>query len=116
MVLASVPGRRGDMDGIPVVFMEAMAAGLPVVGSRLSGIPELVEDRVTGYLTEPGDQAGLAEALGQLADNGELRARMGRAGRRKVEAEFDLHANADALAGLFLERMANHPCSGRETP
>ncbi len=113
LVLASVRGRRGDMDGIPVVFMEAMAAGLPVVGSRLSGIPELVEDGVTGYLTEPGDRAGVADALERLGNDPELRKRMGMAGRRKVEREFDLHANADALAGLFLQHMAAHPCPQR---
>ncbi len=59
----SVPTRGGKREGIPVVLMEAMATGLPVVASRLSGIPELVTDGVDGLLVPPGDDAALAAAL-----------------------------------------------------
>jgi glycosyltransferase involved in cell wall biosynthesis len=100
-VLASVPTREGKREGIPVVLMEAMASELPVVASRLSGIPELVEDGRTGILVEPRDVAGIEAALERLAQDPELSAAMGRAGREKVLAEFDLASNTARLAALF---------------
>jgi glycosyltransferase involved in cell wall biosynthesis len=81
--------------------MEAMASGLPVVSSRLMGVPELVEDGVSGILVGPGDVGGLAAALRALAEDPERRRRMGEAGRRRVELEFDAAAEAAKLAGLL---------------
>lgn len=100
-ILPSVPTPSGKREGIPVALMEAMACGLPVVSSALSGLPELVEDGVSGYLCQPRDVAAQAEALLRLSQGPELRARMGQAGRRKVVAEFDLGDNARRLAALF---------------
>ena len=94
----SVPTRGGKREGIPVVLMEAMAAGLPVVASRLSGIPELVTDGISGLLVTPGDAAALADALARLAGDSDLRARLGAAGRETVMREFDVDRNAAALA------------------
>ena len=62
-VLPCKVARNGDLDGIPVALMEAMAAGVPVVSTRLSGIPELIEDGVNGWLAEPGDARSLADVL-----------------------------------------------------
>jgi glycosyltransferase involved in cell wall biosynthesis len=104
MVLPSVPTRDGKREGIPVALMEGMACGLPVVSSRLSGIPELVEDGVSGLLVEPRDSLRLAEALASLARDPNLRAKMGRAGREKVLSEFDLRANAEKLTALFFPK------------
>jgi glycosyltransferase involved in cell wall biosynthesis len=101
LVAPSVPTREGKREGIPVVLMEAMASGLPVIASRLSGIPELVEDGRSGLLVEPRDDASIAEALLRLRDNDELRAQLGREGRRKVMAEFDIRVNAKRLAAAF---------------
>jgi glycosyltransferase involved in cell wall biosynthesis len=109
-VLASQPTREGKREGIPVVLMEAMASGLPVVSSRLSGIPELVEDGETGLLVPPADAATLAGALERLARDPALRRRMGAAGRRKVEREFDLRVNTATLLELFRRR---EPTGGR---
>jgi len=101
-VLASVPTRRGKREGIPVVLMEAMASGLPVVASAVSGIPELVEPGRTGLLVPPGDAAALADALQALEQDRELRFRMGLAGREKVLREFNLRTNTLELLRLFL--------------
>jgi glycosyltransferase involved in cell wall biosynthesis len=89
------------LDGIPVALMEAMAAGLPVVASQLSGIPELVEDGVSGLLVPERDPEALAGALLRLASDPELRAALGRAARCRVEELFRLEASAARLAELF---------------
>jgi glycosyltransferase involved in cell wall biosynthesis len=78
--------------------MEAMGSGVAVVASRLSGIPELVEDEQCGLLCPPGDAQALADALERLYKDGELRQRFGQAGRYKVIHEFDLYKNAATLA------------------
>lgn len=100
-VLPSVLASNGMREGIPVSLMEAMACGLPVVSSALSGIPELVKAGVSGILVAPRDSAALADALEQLERDGALRARMGHAGRNKVAHEFNRAANTAALAALF---------------
>jgi colanic acid/amylovoran biosynthesis glycosyltransferase len=100
-VLPSVPTSNGLREGIPVALMEAMACGIPVVSSFLSGIPELVDNGVSGILVPPRDVLGLADALEQMARNPEMRVRMGKAGREKILREFDLATNAQVLARLF---------------
>ena len=100
-VLPSVLASRGNREGIPVVLMEAMATGLPVVASRLSGIPERVKSGETGILVPPRDSQAIADALETLIRDAELRGRMGRKGRQKVIAEFDLEKNLDQLITLF---------------
>ena len=101
----SVPTRGGKREGIPVVLMEAMATGLPVVASRLSGIPELVTDGVDGLLVPPGDDAALADALARLAADPSLRARLGAAGRETVLRDFDVDRNAALLAARIREHL-----------
>jgi glycosyltransferase involved in cell wall biosynthesis len=102
-VLASYPTRQGKREGIPVGLMEAMASGLPVVATRISGIPELVEDGRTGFLVPPSDSAALAAALRRLAQDAEVRERMGQAGREKVIARFNLRTSAAELLELFTD-------------
>ena len=103
VVLPSVFTARGDREGIPVVLMEAMAVGLPVVASRISGIPELVLDGRTGLLVEPTDSDGLARALEKICQDPALARSMGEAGRRHVLKEFDLQKNTEQLIELFRE-------------
>jgi glycosyltransferase involved in cell wall biosynthesis len=98
-VLASCPTSSGKREGIPVALMEAMMSELPVVASRLSGIPELVDDERTGVLVPPGDPGALADRLERLAAEPKLRRSMGAAGKAKVEAEFDIHEGARRLMG-----------------
>ena len=100
-VLASQPTREGKREGIPVVLMEAMASGLPVVSTELSGIPELVRDGETGLLVPPADAGALADALHRLAGDAGLRRRMGDAGRERVTRDFNLRTSAAALFELF---------------
>jgi glycosyltransferase involved in cell wall biosynthesis len=93
-------------EGVPVVLMEAMAAGLPVVASHIAGIPELVDDGISGILVPPGRSDALADALRRLADDPELREAMGRRGRAKVEAEFDVRQSATDLEAMFAQLVA----------
>ena len=100
-VLASVPTRQGKREGIPVVLMEAMASGLPVISSQLSGIPELVDHGISGVLIEPRDSEALARTLLDLAADPAKNISLGRAGREKVLNEFDLEKNTLKLLDLF---------------
>jgi colanic acid/amylovoran biosynthesis glycosyltransferase len=101
LVAPSVPTRSGKREGIPVVLMEAMSAGLPVVASALSGIPELVIDGSSGLTVPPGDAGAIAAALRRLHDDPELRTRLGGAARDRVVAEFDVDRNAERLIERF---------------
>jgi colanic acid/amylovoran biosynthesis glycosyltransferase len=101
LVAASVTAADGDEEGIPNVLKEAMALGLPVVGTRHAGIPELIEDGVSGLLVAERDEAGLADALERLAREPGRWAAMGRAGRAKVEMEYDIDRLNDRLVGLL---------------
>jgi colanic acid/amylovoran biosynthesis glycosyltransferase len=91
------------MEGLPVVLMEALAAGVPVVATRLSGIPELVADGETGLLAEPGDAVALREALERLV-SGAFEPDL-RAGRDLVEREFDVATGAARLHRLIAEAV-----------
>lgn len=102
VVLPSIYGSRGDREGIPVVLMEAMASGCAVVASKISGIPELVEDGVTGTLCPPKNCQALALALKELARDPFKRKRYGFAGCAKVQMEFDLKKNVRRLAAEML--------------
>lgn len=101
LVAPSVPTRSGQREGIPVVLMEAMSSEIPVVASRLSGIPELVDDGRSGLLVAPRDAPSLAEAIQRLANDPHLRAQLGRAGRVRVLQNFDVAVNAAKLAEHF---------------
>lgn len=110
-VLAPVVMEDGDRDGIPNVLVEAMACGVPVISTRISGIPELIDDGVDGLLVEPHDEEALAAAIQRVLSDPELAARLGLAGRRKVERKFDLAANSRRLVDLFTD---GEPAVARE--
>lgn len=96
LLAPSMTDRTGDQEGIPVTIMEAMASGMPVVSTWHSGIPELVEHGLTGFLAPERDAAALAEAVRRiLRDN--LWAAMGHAGRRRIEMEYDVRRLDDTL-------------------
>jgi glycosyltransferase involved in cell wall biosynthesis len=91
-VLPSVFDARGDTEGLGVVALEAMNYGTPVVASRIGGIPDVVEDGVTGLLVPPGDAAALAAALRRLLDEPDLARKLGEAGRRRLREQFSWEA------------------------
>jgi glycosyltransferase involved in cell wall biosynthesis len=93
-------------EGHPVSVLEAMAAGVPVVASRVGGIPEQVDDGVTGLLVAPGDPEALAAALGRLAADPALRRRLGAAGRVRAEKAFDLDAFRRAHLEVYFREFA----------
>ena len=84
-----------------MVLMEAMASGLPVISSQLSGIPELVDHESSGILIEPEDSEGLARSLMRMMQDSEHRNRLGQEGRKKVMNEFDQQKNILKLVSLF---------------
>lgn len=92
----------GDRDGIPVVLMEAMAWGIPVITGDLPTIRELVEDGVTGRLVPPGDVESLAAVLSELAADPAQSFRLGAAGRRRVSEEFSSGVNLARMHSAFL--------------
>jgi colanic acid/amylovoran biosynthesis glycosyltransferase len=99
--LPSVPTNEGRREGIPVVLMEAMACGIPVVASAISGIPELVDNGKNGILVPPRDAHSLANAFERLYLEPGLREDLGDAAREKVLREFNLHKNAATLSQFF---------------
>ena len=104
-------------EGVPVVLMEAMAAQLPVVATRVAGVPELVNDGESGLLVAAGDVTGLARAILQMLADPARMARMGAAGRSKVSNDFNVMTEAAWLGILFCSVNAGGPHPGkRPTP
>src|SRR5215475_2777348 len=99
--LASTTDDKGATDVFPTVILEAMASARPVVSTRLAGIPELVMDGQTGILVSPGDAGALTEALQRLVYDHELRLRYGRAGRARIEQQFQIEDTVAPLLKLF---------------
>lgn len=91
----------GDEEGLPVAILEAMANGLPVVSTRHAGIPEAVRDGVSGYLGEEGDSVGMAEKLSSLAQDPNLRRRMGEAGWLRAKEHFSWERERGSLLGIL---------------
>lgn len=111
-VLPCVISEDGDRDGTPTALAEAMYLGTPVVSSRISGIPELVDDRVNGILTEAGNVPQLIDALRTVLADKALRARMGSKGRDKIAREFDIRKSCNELLNLW-QSIGTEP---RESP
>ena len=88
-------------EGTPVVAIEALAAGRPVVATRVGGVPDVVREGVDGFLVPAGDVEQLAERLARLAGDPELRARMGEAGRESVPERYAVERLVDDIDELY---------------
>ncbi len=104
-VLPCVQAKNGDMDGIPVSLMEAMAFEIPVISTQISGIPELIENGVSGLVVEPENSIQLKEAIIKLIKSQSLREEYGKNGRIKVINEYGLGDNTRILVDKFIETI-----------
>ena len=102
----SVTAANGDSEGLPTVVLEAAATGRPLIGTHHSGIPEIIADGTTGFLVPERDVAALADRLLLLLTSAELRRKMGDAGRRRIEQEFDLGKQAKRLEEIYRETIS----------
>jgi colanic acid/amylovoran biosynthesis glycosyltransferase len=93
-------------EGVPTVLMEAMAMEVPVISTRITGVPELIDDGRTGLLVTPGRADQLADALERLLADPALCREMGSAAREKVIREFNTESSAEQLHALFLHQLA----------
>ena len=94
-----------DGESFGVAALEASATGLPVVASRVGGVPEVIDDGVTGFLVERGNVVQLADAICKLIPNAGLRRTMGLAGRKLVESRYDWQDNLEEMQNLYLDMM-----------
>lgn len=92
-------------EGVPVVLMEAMAMEIPCISTWITGVPELIEHGVSGWLIPPADAAALAGAILHLREDASLRQRLGQAGRLRVQEKYNLRRNTERLAGIFQRRL-----------
>ncbi|HEY8510006.1 MAG TPA: glycosyltransferase, partial [Steroidobacteraceae bacterium] len=91
----------GDEEGLPVAILEASASALPVVSTVHAGIPEAVDDGVSGFLVKEGDVQGMADAIVALASDGQRRIEMGLAGWRRVREQFSTAREREAFNELL---------------
>lgn len=107
--LASVPESGGGSDNLPTVIMEAMLAGVPVVSTRVAGIPEMVDEGENGFLVEPRNPAALAGALEKVLTGVQLAERFGAHGRAAAREKFAVEKTTAALKELLVKRCRVHP-------
>lgn len=105
LLAPSVTGSDGNQEGIPVAIMEAMAVGSLIISTRHSGIPELVQDGVSGFLVPERDVDALAEKLIYLIEHPEIWPEMGQAGRAFVEANYDISKLNDSLVDIYQQLL-----------
>ncbi|AOO84117.1 colanic acid biosynthesis glycosyltransferase WcaL [Bosea vaviloviae] len=104
-VLPSKQADNGDRDGLPNVVMEAASQALPIVATDFAGIPEFVSDGVEGLLVAPGDVAGLAQAMAELAMAPERRAALGAAAHARLTQDFSAAAGLDRIHQKLLRAV-----------
>jgi glycosyltransferase involved in cell wall biosynthesis len=104
LVAADLAAMSSSYEGLPVFMMECLAAGLPIVSTRVGGVDELVLDGYNGLLVQPGDEAALARAITAMVDNDELRERMARNARKSSE-RFSISTAAERLNAIYCDLL-----------
>ncbi|QQL45528.1 glycosyltransferase family 4 protein [Sulfuriroseicoccus oceanibius] len=110
--LPCIVDSKGASDILPTVITEAMACGLPIVSTHLVGVPEMVDDGVTGFLAEPGNSDELVAAFTRLFERPQLAYSMGRAGRERMERIFALKVTAGQLKEHLMAAVADDAAAG----
>ena len=100
-VLPCIRSKNGDMDGTPTALMEAMALEVPVISTKISGIPELIENGKEGFLVKPENVEQLANALKILLQDEDIRRKMGKRGRKKIEEKFNINKEIEKLLKIW---------------
>jgi glycosyltransferase involved in cell wall biosynthesis len=113
LLVPSKTTASGEQEGTPTVICEGSAARLPIVATRHAGIPEQVDDGVTGLLADERDVDGLAAHLVALARDPARRAALGGAGRAKMDREYSLAAHTARLEAVYDEVLANRSSTSR---
>jgi len=108
LIAPSVTAASGDQEGTPVAILEAMASGLPVISTYHSGIPELVQDRISGRLVPERDVTSLREAIENLVEAPAAWVAMGQAGRSRIEQRHDINQLNDALVQFYQQLLSGH--------
>lgn len=103
LALPCVKAKDGNVDALPTVLLEAQACGCPVVSTRISGVPEIIEDRVSGRLAEPNDPAGLAECIADIIEHETVAAALAAGGRERAESRFDVRNNVRVMRDWLTE-------------
>jgi glycosyltransferase involved in cell wall biosynthesis len=99
-------------EGLGVAVLEAMAAGVPVVASRVGGVPDIIDDGITGLLVSPGDSAAIASAVERLLGDAALRRSLAERGRQRVETAYSIARMARAYHSLYREILSEHGSVG----
>ncbi len=114
VVLPCVVSSSGDRDGLPTVLLEGMAMGLPVISTRVAGVPEIIDHKETGLLIAPENSLELANAMERVLDQPTQRSAMGYAARNKAERLFDLTKNVASLVDYFVRSAAGEKFDTQE--
>ncbi len=102
-VLPCIRAKDGNVDALPTVLLEAMACGCPCISTRLSGIPEILEDGASGLLVEPRDELALADAIKRMCMDSNLTDSIRENGRARMESLFDIERNVDRMRNWYLD-------------
>jgi glycosyltransferase involved in cell wall biosynthesis len=98
-------------EGVPMALLEAMALGIPIVASRVGGIPEILEDKKEAVLVPAQDAEALASAIGMIAGSSERRAELTRAARERVKARFSIQSSATQMREMYRSLSARQGSS-----
>ena len=107
---------NGDRDGLPNVLVEAAAMEVPIVASDVSGIPELIDDGINGFLVPSRDPQALADRMASMLKDQALRERFAQAGRQRVLRDFDLQRSTRRILGLYHEVLGLAPVTSDADP